>query len=95
MHNWVVWRKSKKGAENICSFELSEKETFSNYDETKSTKMQRKKIQVKVEVRQYQNGNGLGSRLMLGSKDFTVTTKQIRALRTVARVSGGKDECQV
>jgi len=29
MHDWVVWRKSKKGAENIRSFELSEKETFS------------------------------------------------------------------
>ena len=28
-------------------------------------------------------------------KDFTVTTKQIQALLTVARVSGRKDKCQV
>jgi len=34
--DWVVWCKSKKGAEEIRSFELSRKEIFSNYDETKS-----------------------------------------------------------
>jgi len=28
-------------------------------------------------------------------KDLTVTTQQIQALLTVARASGGKDECQV
>ena len=28
-------------------------------------------------------------------KDLTVTAKQIQALLTAARVSGGKDECQV
>jgi len=28
-------------------------------------------------------------------KDLNVTTKQILALLTAARVSGGKDECQV
>ena len=32
MHDWVVWCKSKKGAEEIRSFELSGKEIFSNYD---------------------------------------------------------------
>jgi len=32
----VVWCKSKKGAEKIRLFELSGKEFFSNYDETKS-----------------------------------------------------------
>jgi len=31
-----VWCKSKKEAEEIRSFELSGKEIFSNYDETKS-----------------------------------------------------------
>jgi len=36
MHDWVVWCKSKKAAEEICSFELSGKEILSNYDETKS-----------------------------------------------------------
>jgi len=32
MHDWVVWCKSKNGAEEIRSFELSGKEIFSNYD---------------------------------------------------------------
>jgi len=42
MHDWVVWCRiqkrcrSKKGAEEIHSLELSGKEIFSNYDETKS-----------------------------------------------------------
>jgi len=36
MHDWVVRRRSKKEMEEICSFELSGKEIFSNYDETKS-----------------------------------------------------------
>ena len=36
MPDWVVWCKSKKGAEEIRPFELSGKDIFSNYDETKS-----------------------------------------------------------
>jgi len=36
MHDWIVWYKSKKVVEEIRSFELSGKEIFSNYDETKS-----------------------------------------------------------
>jgi len=69
MHDWVVWCKSKKVAEEICSFELSGKESFSNYDETKSKEEKNKKerdqkestsraerrIQVMVEARQHQN----------------------------------------
>ena len=43
MHIWVVWYKSKKGAEEIRSFELSVKEIFSNYDETKSKEEKNKK----------------------------------------------------
>jgi len=35
MHHWVVWCKSKKGAEGIRSFELSGKGIFSDHDETK------------------------------------------------------------
>jgi len=42
MHNWVVWCKSNKGAEEICSFELSGKEIFFNYDETKSKEKKNK-----------------------------------------------------
>ena len=33
MHDWVVWCKSKNGAEEIRSFEFSGKEIFSNYNE--------------------------------------------------------------
>ena len=43
MQDWVVCCKSKKGAEEICSFELSGKEIFSNYDETKSKEEKNKK----------------------------------------------------
>jgi len=71
MHDWVVWCKSKKGAEEIRSFELSGKEIFFSYDETKSKEEKNKKngkqkegtsraertIQIMVEARQHQNGN--------------------------------------
>jgi len=43
MHYWVVWCKSEKGAEEICSFELSGKEIFFNYVETKSKEEKNKK----------------------------------------------------
>ena len=43
MHDWVVWCKSKKGAEKIRSFELSRKEIFSNYDEMKLKEEKNKK----------------------------------------------------
>ena len=43
MHDWVVWCKSKKGAEEIRSCELSRKEIFSNYDETKLKEGKNKK----------------------------------------------------
>jgi len=42
MHDWVVWCKSKKRVEEIRSFELSGKEIFSNYDETKSKEKKNK-----------------------------------------------------
>ena len=43
MHDWVVWCKSKKGAEEIRSFELSGKEIFSNFDEIEKKKNGSKK----------------------------------------------------
>jgi len=43
MHDWIVWGKSQKGAEEIRSFELSGKEIFSNYDETKSKEEKNKR----------------------------------------------------
>ena len=71
MHDWVVWCKSNKGLEEIRSFELSGKEIFSNYDETKiergkeqkereqkeGTSRAERTIQVMVEARQHQNGS--------------------------------------
>jgi len=47
MHDWVVWCTSKKGAEKIRSFELSGKEIFLNYDETKSKEEQNTKNECK------------------------------------------------
>jgi len=65
-------------------FELSGKEIFSNYDETKSKEEKNKKngskkegtsraertIQVMVEARQHQNDSERGSRFMLGSQSL-------------------------
>jgi len=68
MYDWVVGCQSKRGAEEIRSFELSGIEIFSNYDETKSKEEKNKKnrskkkahldrtIQVMVTARQHQNG---------------------------------------
>jgi len=47
MHDWVVWCKSKKGAEEIRSFELRGKEIFSNYDKTKSKEEKNKRTGAK------------------------------------------------
>ena len=109
MHDWVVWCKSKKGAEEIRPFELSGKEIFSNYDETKSKEEKNKKNGSKKKAHRgqsvrYRSWWKQGNIKMAVSedhascwvhKDLTVTTKQIQALLTAARASGGKDECQV
>jgi len=61
MHDWVVLCKSEKGAEEICSFELSGKEIFSNYDETKSKEEKNKKTGAKrshIAGRAYNTGRG-------------------------------------
>jgi len=109
MHDWVVWCKSKKGAEEIRSFELSGKEIFSNYDETKSKEEKHKKNGSKKKAHRgqsvrYRSWWKQGNIKMAVSEDYAscwvhknliVTTKQIQALLTTARASGGKDECQV
>jgi len=43
MHDWVMWCRSKKGAEEIRSFELSGKKICSNFVETKSKEEKNKK----------------------------------------------------
>jgi len=61
MHDWVVWCKSKKGVEEKCSFELSGKKNFSNYDETKSKEEKNKKNRSKkmhIVDREYDIGHG-------------------------------------
>ena len=109
MHDWVVWCKSKKGAEEIRSFELSGKEIFSNYDETESKEEKNKKNGSKKKAHRgqsvrYRSWWKQGNIKMAVSEDYAscwvhkdliVTTKQIQALLTAARASGGKDECQV
>jgi len=72
MHDWVVWCKSKKGAEEIRSFELNGQEIFSNYDkrnviergkeqkerqQKRGTSRAERSIQVMAEGRQHQNGS--------------------------------------
>ena len=61
MHDWVVWCKSKKGAEEIRSFELSGKEIFPNHDETKSKEKKNQKTGAKrrhITGRAYDTGHG-------------------------------------
>ena len=103
LHDWVVWCKSKKRAEEIRSFELGGKEFFFNYDETKSKEEKNKKNGSKKKAR-YRSWWKQGNIKMAVSKDYAscwvhkdliLTTKQIQALLTAARASGGKDECQV
>jgi len=48
-----------------------------------------------AEARQHQNGSKQGSRFILDSKRSHCHAKQIRALLTAARASGGMDECQI
>jgi len=99
MHDWVAWCKLKKGAEEICSFELSGKEIFSNYDETKAKeeKNQKKGSKKKAHRGQsvrYRSWWKQGNIKMAMSedhasfwfhKDLTVRTKQNQALLTAAR----------
>ena len=54
IHDWVVWCKSKKGAEEIRSFEHRGKEIFSNYDETRSKEEKNKKNGSKKKARRGQ-----------------------------------------
>jgi len=91
MHDFVVWCKSKKGSEEICSFELSGKEMFSNHDETKSKEEKNKKNGSQKKVHrgqsvQYGSCWKQGNIKMAVSedhascwahKDLTVTIKQI------------------
>ena len=56
-HVWVVWCKSRKGGEEICreSFELSGKETFSKFDETKCKEQKNRKDGIKKKAHRGQS----------------------------------------
>ena len=91
MHDWVVWCKSKNFAEEIRSFERSEKKNFFNFNETKSKEENDKKNgnkKMHIAGRAYDTGHGArwkqGNIKMAVSedhascwvhKDLTVTTK--------------------
>jgi len=99
----------KKRGGGIRSFELSGKEIFFNYDETKSKEKKNEKNGSKKKAHRgqsvrYKSWWKQGNIKMAVSadhascwvhKDLPATIKQIQALLTAARVSGGKDECQV
>jgi len=90
---------SKKGAEEIRPFELSGKEIFSNYDETKSKEETNKKNRSKKKANhgqsvRYRSWWKQGNIEMAMSedhascwvhKDLTVATKQIQVFLTAAR----------
>jgi len=103
----VVQVKKRGGGHR--SSELSRKEFFFKYDETKSKEEKNKENGSKTKAHrgqnvQYRSWWKQGSIKMARSedhascwvhKDLTVTARQIQALLTAARASGGKDECQV
>ena len=109
MHDWVMRCKSKKEAKEMRSFKFSGNEIFSNYGETKSKEERNKKngrLSKKKAHRgqcvRYRSWWKQGNITMAVSeghascwvhKNLTVTTKQIQALLTAAKASGGKDEC--
>jgi len=109
MHDWVVWCKSIKRGGGNPLVEISRTEICSNYDETKTREEKNKKNGSNKQALhghsiQYRSWWKQGNIKMAVSedhtscwahKDLTVTTKQIQALLTAARASGGKDECQV
>ena len=92
-HDVRLGRKSKKGAEEIRSFELSGKAIFFNCDETKSKEEKNKKNGSKKKAHRgqsvrYRSWWKQGNINMAVSedhascwvhKDLTVTTKQIQA----------------
>jgi len=66
MHDWVVWCKSKKGAEEIHSGkqsfltrcnEIERGEDQQEREQQEGTSRAERMIQVMVEARQHQNGN--------------------------------------
>ena len=107
IHDWVVWCQSKKGPKEIRSFELSGEDIFSNCDETKSKEEKNKKKGSKNKAHRgqsvrYRSWCKQGNFKVAVSedhvscwvhKDLIVKTKQIQALLTAARASGGKEEC--
>ena len=61
MHDWVVWCKSKKVAEEIRSLELNGKEIFFKYDITTSKGEKTKRTGAKrrhIAGRAYDTGHG-------------------------------------
>ena len=61
MHDWVVWCKLKKGAEEIRSFDFSGKEIFSNYEKRNRMRKRTKRTGAKrrhIAGRAYDTGRG-------------------------------------
>jgi len=100
MHDWVVWCRSKKGAEEIHSFELSGKGIFFKYDETKWKEEKNKKngsrkkahrgqsVRYRSWWKQGNNKMALSENHAWVHKDVTVMAKQNQILLTAARASG-------
>jgi len=99
MHDWFVWCKLKKRAEEMRSFELSGKKIFFKYDETRSKEKKNKKNWGKKNAHsgqsvRYKSWWKRGNIKIAVSedhascwvhKDLTVTTKQIHSSEGVGR----------
>jgi len=106
-HDWFVRCDSKKGAEDIGSFNgLKGKEIWwwiktgrrkkhKEQEQKKCISRSERTIQVMVERGQYQNGSEWCSRCMLGSQRSHCHDKKNQVLLTAARTLCGKDKCRV
>jgi len=106
--DWVVWCRSRKKDEEQRPFEVDDKEIFSNRSKQAKPKAREKahkkggngqSIRWKAWWRQGNIKCAVSEEYMYAScwvhQDFYVADEQKVSLKKAARVSGGKDECQV
>jgi len=105
-NDWVVWCRSRKKDEEQCPFEVDRKEIFSNRSKqakAKAAKKMDKKGGKGQSVRwkawwQQSNIKCAASEeysSCWAHQNYHVADDQKAALKKLARVSGGKDECQM
>jgi len=87
MHDWVVMCKSKKGTEEIRSFELSGKEIFFNYDDNDETKSKEEKNKKKGSQKKAHRGQSVRYRSCWKQGNIRMAMSEDHASCWVQKVS--------